>query len=330
MAINKKSLLSLFVLAVLTSSSGMSWAQIIPGTIKVKKVTVPSTDNGRFNLYVKNSLNVVVPGGQMQNAGNNVTLGPVTVSPGTYNVSETQGFFTVGTDYTSVISGAGCNLNGTVNVTAGSNILCTITNTRNPPGTISVKKVTVPANDTGRFTLQITSSYPQLLANFLNAHAPSTMGPVSLASGSIYTINEVAGTGTNLANYTQIITGAGCANGIVNLTAGANIVCTITNTKITPTCTGWPLQASVQINWTGIPAPQQTVHICRGGKVKFINHTTAQKGVQYLSGPTPFTALTLPVGGNALSPVLPTLGIETYKFTGAGLFGITTGTIVIH
>lgn len=327
----RKFLSSLFVLAVLAGSSGVSMAQSGTGVIQVKKVIIPGNDNGHFNLYIKNSLNVVVPGGQMQNAGNNGTLGPVTVPAGTYTLSEAQGFFTVGTDYTSVISGAGCNPNGTVNVTAGSNILCTITNTRNPPGTITVKKVTVPANDVGHFfTLQITSSYPQLLANFVNSHAPSTMGPVSLASGSTYTINESAGTGTNLANYTQSITGAGCANGIVNLTAGANIVCTITNTLINTTCTGWPLQASVQITWTGIPAAQQTVHICRGGTVKFINSTTAQKGIQYVSGPTSFTALTLFVSGNTLSPVLPTMGTETYKFTGAGLTGVTTGTVVIH
>jgi hypothetical protein len=326
----RKFLSSLFVLAVLACSSGVSMAQSGTGVIRVKKVIIPGNDNGHFNLYIKNSLNVVVPGGQMQNAGNNGTLGPVTVPAGTYKVSEAPGYFTVGTDYTSAISGAGCDAQGNVTVTAGSSITCIITNTRKPSSTITVKKVTVPANDPGRFTLQITSSYPQLLANYLNAYGGATMGPVTLTSGSTYTINEIAGTGTNLSNYTQSITGAGCTNGIVNLTVGANIVCTIVNANNNATCTGWPLQVNVQITWTGIPAAQQTVHICRGGKVNFINSTTAQKGVQYLSGPTPFGALTLQVAGNTLSPLLPTAGNETYKFTGIGLTGVTTGTIVIH
>lgn len=300
-------------------------------TIRVRKVLLPATAPGHFNLQIKDSNGNVVPGGSLANAGNNGTLGPVTLPPGIYTVSEASGFYTVGTDYTSAISGAGCDPQGHVTVTANSGtITCTITNTLNPSGAITVMKVTVPANDPGRFTLQITSSYPQLLANFLNAHAPAQMGPVSLPSGSTYTISEIAGTGTNLANYTQTINGAGCTNGVVNLTPGASIVCTITNTNTNATCTSWPLQVDVHITWTGIPAAQQTVHMCRGGKVKFVNDTTAQKTVQYLTGPTNFGTLTLQVAGNVLSPVLPTAANETYKFIGPGLTGVTTGTIIIH
>lgn len=313
---------------LLTGVVSPSVAQNATGTIKLKKVFVPGSDQGHFHLIIKDANGTVV--NMMQNAGHNQALGPVTVPVGTYTVSETQGFYTVGTDYTSAISGAGCNANGTVTVTAGSNITCIITNTRNPPGTITVYKVTVPANVPERFTLQITSSYPQLLANFLNAHAPAQMGPVTLSSGSTYTISEIAGTGTNMADFSQTITGPGCTNGIVNLTPGANIVCTITNTKIT--CTGWPLQATVDIYYAGIPSAQQTVHICRGGKVKIINHTSTPLTVQWTSGPTSFTTFPVAIAGNSLTPLLPTTGNENYKVNGSSLnpTAVKTGLIVIH
>lgn len=314
-----------------SSSEFVQLAQNTTGTIKLKKLIVPNNATEHFNLFIKDSNGAIVPNGQMQNAGNNTTLGPVTVPAGNYSVSETPGWYTVGSDYTSAISGAGCNANGTVNVIAGSNITCTITNTRNPPGFITVKKITVPAVDPGRFTLQITNSYPHLLANFLNAGGGATMGPVSLPSGSTYTINEIAGTGTNLANYTQTITGAGCTNGIVNLTAGANIVCTITNTN-TATCTGYPLQATVDIQYTGISSAQQTVHICRGGKVKFVNHTSTAVTAHWLSGITSFANFLVTIGGNALTPVLPVQGSDSYNVSGSSINpgAPTAGTIVIH
>jgi hypothetical protein len=314
-----------------------AFAQNSNGTIKLRKIIVPANDNGHFNLQIKDANGAIVPGGLMQNAGNNGSIGPVTVPPGVYTVSEVPGFYTVGTDYTPSISGAGCvPLSGggaQVTITPGAHVTCTITNTRNAPGTITVKKVTVPANDPGRFTLQITSSYPQLLANFLNAHAPATMGPVSLPSGSTYTISEVAGTGTSLSNYTQTIMGAGCINGVVHLTAGANVICTITNVNMTnPTCTGWPLQATVDINYSGISSAQLTSHICRNGKVKIVNHTSTQISVQWLSGIASFPTFPVTIAGNALTPAFPLAGTDSYKVTGSSLNpnAATTGQIVIH
>ena len=302
------------------------------GMIKVKKVLVPATDPGHFNLFIKDSSNTIV--GTTANAGNNGFNGPVTVPVGTYTVSETPGFATVGTDYTSAISGAGCNANGTVNVTAGSNITCTITNTKKPTGTITVKKVTVPAVDPGKFTLQIMNSLSQVVGQFANATAPAQAGPVILTSGSTYTVGEIAGTGTNLANYTQTITGAGCipssgGGATVNLTAGANVVCTITNTHVS-TCTGYPLTADVFINNPMSPFGPQTVDICRGGKVIFHNNNSgAAWTINFVNGPSSFGSVSLASANGSTGQTLPPLnspGTDNYLIA-----GITVqGHIIIH
>lgn len=292
------------------------------GQIRVKKILVPANDPGKFNLFIKNSGNATVA--TMGNAGNNQMAGPATVPPGVYTVSETAGFATVGTDYTSVISGAGCNANGTANVAANSNITCIITNTKKPSGTITVKKVTVPSNvPNAKFTLQIKNSNGQVLHQWSNGHPPFTLGPATLTSGSTYTITEVAGTGTSLSNYTTAITGAGCANGVVNLTAGANVVCTITNTLV-QSCTGYPMQATVYLYAPGTPFNPQVVHICRGGVVKFVNNGTGSAHtVNYAGGPSSFSSFPLGAanGSTAQTPALNNPGQTNYLFSGFTLQG---------
>lgn len=300
------------------------------GQLRFKKVVVPGTPAAYFNLFIKDGNNNIVSGGQMQNATNNTILGPVTLTPGTYNLSETAGTNTVLADYTQSFGGTGCNANGTVNVTAGSNILCTLTNTKKQNGTITVKKVTVPANIPGaKFTLFVNNANSVSVGTFYNATAPVTLNPMTLTAGT-YTVGEVAGTGTNLANYTTTITGAGCSpTGVVNLTAGANVTCTITNTLIVQPCTGYPMQATVNIYGPGTPFGPQTVDICRGGTVKFFNsnHGAGPTISTIGSPPSPFSVtLPAPNGSSVLTPPLNNTGTDNYLISGFTL----PGHIIIH
>jgi hypothetical protein len=111
-----------------------------PGRLEVVKDVVPDSDPGKFNLIIKNSL-----GGTIDFAGSvgdNGTTGENALTAGTYQVSETDGFNTSLSDYTSSISCRGNNGTGSVvassgntgplnvNVTDGSDIVCTITNTK--------------------------------------------------------------------------------------------------------------------------------------------------------------------------------------------------------
>ncbi|MET0272604.1 MAG: hypothetical protein ABW360_06405 [Phenylobacterium sp.] len=102
------------------------------GTVTVKKIIVPPTDPGRFTLQLTPAGGTLLA--NFLNAGNGATMGPVTVPAGNYIVSEAGGSnpSTSLSNYTAVISGAGCAANGAVTVTAGVNRVCTITNTRNP------------------------------------------------------------------------------------------------------------------------------------------------------------------------------------------------------
>src|SRR5207253_10568009 len=110
-----------------------------------------------------------------------------------------------------------------VNLAVGGSVDCTYTNTQQ--ATLTVNKVCVPANDAGKFNLQIDGGTAGTGAN---AACGGSTGAVVETVGS-HTVGETAGTGTSLSDYTSVI-GGDCVNGSVTLAAGHNKVCTITNT----------------------------------------------------------------------------------------------------
>ena len=109
------------------------------GRLTVIKILSPSTDPGKFNLLIDGTT-----AGTGANVGNGGTTGAIVKPVGTHSVSETAATGTNLSNYTAVISGTGCASSGAVNLAAGDNITCTITNTR---------KVVVPAT-------KILSNYP--------------------------------------------------------------------------------------------------------------------------------------------------------------------------
>jgi hypothetical protein len=120
-----------------------------------------------------------------------------------------------------------------VTLASDQNIVCTITNTRQT-GTLTVNKVLSPANDPGRFNLQIDGATAGTGANVGNG---GTTGAIPLVTGA-HTVREVAGTGTSLSDYTASIS---CSDGTtlvgsggpltVTVTDAGNVVCTITNVR---------------------------------------------------------------------------------------------------
>lgn len=121
-----------------------------------------------------------------------------------------------------------------------------------PPSSIEVVKNLVPANDSGLFNLQVNGITATGSANVGNG---GDTGKVGVAAGS-NNFGETAGTLTNLSNYTSSASCVDATTGgavsttgtnpwTVNTAVGQNIVCTITNTK---------LSASITVNKTLVPS----------------------------------------------------------------------------
>ena len=131
------------------------------GKLEVRKTLSPANDPGKFNLQIDGTT-----AGTGGNVGDGGTTGERNVNTGTRTVGETAGTSTDLDNYTSSIVCKADNGNGAtvaqsqtagplnVDVTSTSDIVCTITNTRKT-GKLEVRKTLSPANDPGKFNLQI-------------------------------------------------------------------------------------------------------------------------------------------------------------------------------
>lgn len=187
-----------------------------PTRLTVTKLCVPQSDTGRFNLLIDGAVH-------LPDARCGEGIGPIDVSPGTHTVSETPGTGTSLTDYETAFGG-GCAADGSITLTLGQSATCTITNVRPgiPTAELTVIKECVPADDTGRFDVQIGSVLLPDLA------CGQSTGAIEVAVGS-HQVTEAAGTNTNLGHYTTVTGGACGADGSVTLSAGESATCTITN-----------------------------------------------------------------------------------------------------
>ncbi len=201
------------------------------GTIIVNKALVPATDAGTFDLQVDGA-NVAT---QVGDGG----TGSKVVNTGVHTVGETGENLADYAAYTSCTDAAGADVakgSGVLNVTVGNGdtITCTITNTRKT-GTIVVKKLLLPATDTGTFDLQVDGT-----------DVATQVGDGGTGSKVVNTGTHTVGeAGANLGDYTSSTScldaaSTEVANGSGVLTIavgdGDTITCTITNTrKVTPT-----------------------------------------------------------------------------------------------
>jgi hypothetical protein len=112
---------------------------------------------------------------------------------------------------------------GETTVTNQASATVTVGQTQTVTQTITVVKVLSPANDPGTFDLTVDGT------TVASGIGDGGSGSKQVDPGQ-HSIGEIAHSGSSLANYT-VTYSANCANGLVTVTAGQNVTCTITNTR---------------------------------------------------------------------------------------------------
>lgn len=189
----------------------------IPTTLRVIKVVNGGTAvPADFIIHVKNSSNAEVGGGPF--VGTSTPGTSYSLVPDTYVVSEN-----VNPLYTPSFSGD-CNSSGSVTLTVGQNLTCTITNNNIPPsssgkGTINVVKTVI--NDNGG--TKTVADFPL----FVNGTSVISGETNVFSAKSSYVVTETAD-----SHYTRTFSGDCDINGQLWLTKNENAFCIITNNDI--------------------------------------------------------------------------------------------------
>ncbi len=206
-----------------TADSDTITVPVCTGTLNVVKAVV--NDNTGISVAADFTLHVTQLGIDVAGSPAAGAVGPVgttytLLDPGTYVVSE-NAFAGYSTTY-----GGDCDAAGNVALTAGANLICTVTNNDiAPAATISVVKTVI--NDNGR--TNVIADFPL----FVNA-APVISGIVNVyAAPAAYTVTETVD-----PNYTRTFSGDCSAGGIINLVPGDNQICIVTNNDIAPSSGG--------------------------------------------------------------------------------------------
>lgn len=179
---------------------------------------------------------------------------------GTYTVSETA---TSGWDF----AGITCTNDGATVTTTGStvsialsgaqNVVCTYTNKER--GTITVYKVTDPANDPTSFPIKLAHPAGATVTETLSQTLTTSTPVVYHVSQGTYGVTEDL---SNLPNWQT--TNNGCSSVTVN-SSNLNATCTITNTKHTSISgTKWQVNADGStVGSTGLPG--WTINLYKNG-----------------------------------------------------------------
>jgi len=188
------------------------------GTLKVNKVTIPSTDTTSFNITGTGT--PAASGAPTFHNGNTGTIShgnphTYTVSPGTYSVSET-----VPTGWKEVSNT--CN---NIVIAKGETKECTITNTKY--GSLTIIKNASPSSDqVFSFTTTGTGLSDFTLVDNSDGSNPSKVF-TDLLPGT-YSVTEDNASGWDLTSAT-------CSDvspvSAINLSAGENVTCTFVNVK---------------------------------------------------------------------------------------------------
>lgn len=128
----------------------------------------------------------------------------------------------------------------TANLKAGAQILCSFVNTA--VATITVNKALAPSGDGGKFTLRVAGV--AVATDISNGGSGSATVPANNA----VTVDEIAGSGTSLVNYSSSyscsggytatnVPGTSIAIPAANLLPGAAVSCTFSNTRKSATLT---------------------------------------------------------------------------------------------
>jgi prealbumin domain-containing protein len=164
-----------------------------------------------------------------------------------------------------------------VRIKAEETLNCTFTNQRKT-GTITVKKVLVPATDPGTFDLQVDGK------NVATQVGDNGSGYATVVTGT-HTVGEAGATLGDYASYTSCKNGSGYevvkGSGVVNVPVASKdaITCTITNTrKPTPTPPSTPQPPST-------PAPQPQPQPAPAQAVAGVTVSRPARGTAAFQGP---------------------------------------------
>ena len=204
------------------------------GALEVRKALSPTNDPGKFNLEI-------VDVASAANQGDNGTTGEKIVPTGSYTVRETAGSGTQLQDYNSAIAcragnGAGAVVASAadttvdVSVTAGSDIVCALSNTRKTGGVTFVKVVQGDldgiAASPSNWHFDVDNGGPQGVPH---------NGTRTINTG-IYTVLESSSVAQDNADYALSGASGACAfkNGNISLEVSeVASTCTLTNTRKT-------------------------------------------------------------------------------------------------
>ena len=201
------------------------------GSIKITKQATPS-DGTQFGYTATGGLN---PGSFSLASGG--TQSYTKLQPGSYSVTENAppAGWALDSLTCPTVSGPGTSVTfdgAKANITLGflGNVECTYVNKRQPQ--VRVVKVLDPANDPGKFDLQING---QTHADDVGNGGDT--GFKQVTAGQPVTVGELAGAGTSLANYASSVScdsgkgGAAATSHSFSVDFGDQVTCTITNTR---------------------------------------------------------------------------------------------------
>jgi hypothetical protein len=136
-----------------------------------------------------------------------------------------------------------------VNIAAGENKTCTVTNLGRPRLTVNLQ--VQPASSSGAFNLEIDG-----VIRAAAVRNGGTTGPLVFAAGN-HVVSQTAANGTSLADYIPSIGGACAANGQVNLNPGDDRACTVTDVKLSE-----PVSCYVfNDGYTSMKGPSDAIYI---------------------------------------------------------------------
>jgi nucleoid-associated protein YejK len=204
---------------MITPAPGAAVSCVFTDT-KLASITIAKTAAGgdatfTFTEATLGSLSVTTSGG----AG---SASYVDVAPGTYALGETPL-----AGWSAGPFGGACTSSGTVVVGAGSDVTCTITNTK--LASISIDKVTLPSGDLTSFSFSATGGLSPSSFSLTDVAAPQQFTDVT--PGQAYTVTESVPSGWSL-----VTSGSGCVatiNGVtITPTPGQSVSCVFTDTKL--------------------------------------------------------------------------------------------------
>jgi uncharacterized repeat protein (TIGR01451 family) len=217
------------------------------GTIEVKKVVQPDSDNGTFDFTIGSTLFDNGTDGY----GNGDSTGAQSFDTGSYSISESGNGDTKLSDYTSAwscdneSSGTGTTI-PSVEIAKGDAVTCTFTNTRK--ATIVVEEKTVGGDTSFTFTGHPSGS--------LSNNGTSSE---EVAAGGTYTTTQTQKSGWTLTSIVCTTDGAHAGTSATYTPgAGETVACVFTNTKAstpTPPSTPAPPQIDLAITKSGSPNP---------------------------------------------------------------------------